>query len=123
MKISAMVVAVLGVALTGVGNGVAGAEAGMSTIVAEDFPGSCLVVQNHVGHDVEIRLNYPTWGGYWTFVHDQVSVVADADNVVITSPSGAWNFTMNPPAEVVWVFDAGLNTELGCNGSWVASLT
>ncbi len=84
-------------------------------------PNSCLVVQNHTGGRVTVRLNYPTSGGKWVFNHDQVGVLM-RNGKLVTSPSGNWNVRTNPPIRFNWVYDGGLNTSRGCNGSWVLTM-
>lgn len=84
-------------------------------------PGSCLVVQNHTGGRVTLRLNYPTSKGKWTFSHDEVGVLT-RDGRVVTSPSGRWNVRTNPPIVFNWVYDDNLNKRKGCNGSWVLTM-
>ncbi|MGW4636182.1 hypothetical protein [Nocardia sp. NPDC004415] len=105
-------------AFTTLGGGFASADIGMGTYVDEDYPDSCLVLQNHTGSDAEVRLNYPIHGGSWTVAHDEVFHLAD-DGYPVMSPTGAWSVQVNPPAQFIWNFDPGLNTGLGCNGSWV----
>ncbi|MBC7300609.1 MAG: hypothetical protein H5T78_06615 [Nocardia sp.] len=84
-------------------------------------PGSCLVVQNHTGGRVTLRLNYPTSGGKWQFNHDQVGVLT-RNGKVVTSPSGNWHVRTNPPIRFDWVYDGNMNTRIGCNGSWVLTM-
>ncbi|GEM33001.1 hypothetical protein AB0H58_20305 [Nocardia neocaledoniensis] len=86
-----------------------------------NHPGSCLVVQNHTGGRVTLRLNYPTSGGKWQFAHDEVGVLSRKGKVV-TSPSGRWNVRTNPPIRFNWVYDDDLNDRKGCNGSWVLTM-
>ncbi|MFD3510426.1 hypothetical protein [Nocardia sp. NPDC058666] len=84
-------------------------------------PGSCLVVQNHTGGRVTLRLNYPTSSGKWTFKHDQVGVLM-RNGRLVTSPSGNWSVRTNPPIVYKWVYDGKLNSRRGCNGSWVLTM-
>ncbi|MEV0058231.1 hypothetical protein [Nocardia sp. NPDC050718] len=89
--------------------------------VDRNNPGSCLVVQNHTGGRVTVRLNYPTSQGKWTFAHDDVGVLT-RNNRVVTSPSGRWSVRTNPPIVFHWVYDGKLNNRKGCNGSWVLTM-
>ncbi|MEU3014158.1 hypothetical protein [Nocardia asteroides] len=89
--------------------------------VERNAPGSCLVVQNHTGGRVTLRLNYPTSKGKWTFGHDEVGVLV-RDGRVVTSPSGRWSVRTNPPIRFHWVYDNALNNRKGCNGSWVLTM-
>ncbi|MFD6108354.1 hypothetical protein ACFWFQ_37530 [Nocardia salmonicida] len=89
--------------------------------VSRTEPGSCLVVQNHTGGRVTVRLNYPTSGGKWQFDHDQVGVLT-RNGKLVTSPSGNWNVRTNPPIRFNWVYDGKMNSRRGCNGSWVLTM-
>ncbi|MFC4124059.1 hypothetical protein [Nocardia rhizosphaerae] len=89
--------------------------------VSRNQPGSCLVVQNHTGGTVTLRLNYPTSRGKWTLRHDSVGVLA-RNGKVVTSPSGRWSVRTNPPIRWAWIYDGNLNTRKGCNGSWVLTM-
>lgn len=84
-------------------------------------PGSCLVVQNHTGKGVTMRLNYPASRGKWQFRHDQIGVLTH-NGKVVTSPSGRWNVRTNPPIRFVWVYDATMNRHIGCNGAWLLTM-
>ncbi|MFE3542152.1 hypothetical protein ACFXK0_04160 [Nocardia sp. NPDC059177] len=86
-----------------------------------DHPRSCLVVQNHRGGDVRLRLNYPASSGQWTFRRNQTGVLYHRDKVV-RSPSGRWSVRANPPVDAKWIYDANMNTGKGCNGSWLLTL-
>ncbi|MGW5314357.1 hypothetical protein [Nocardia thailandica] len=89
--------------------------------IDRDNPGSCLVVQNHTGKTVTLRLNYPASRGSWRFAHDNVGVLT-SNGRVVTSPSGRWHVRTNPPIRYSWDFDRGLNRARGCNGSWVLTM-
>ncbi|MFG1768914.1 hypothetical protein ACGFIX_05050 [Nocardia salmonicida] len=89
--------------------------------VSRTEPGSCLVVQNHTGGRVTVRLNYPTSRGKWQFDHDQVGVLT-RNGKLVTSPSGNWNVRTNPPIRFNWVYDGNMNSRRGCNGSWVLTM-
>ncbi|MEV0682346.1 MULTISPECIES: hypothetical protein [unclassified Nocardia] len=99
-----------------------GGEEGFSDYAIDiNHPGSCLVVQNHTGGRVRMRLDYPTSRGSWLFDHDDVKIVTREGNAV-KSPSGRWHVRVNPPINPVWTYDAKRNTSWGCNGSWVLSM-
>ncbi len=89
--------------------------------VNRNEPGSCLVVQNHTGGRVTVRLNYPPSGGKWVFDHDEVGLLM-RNGKVVTSPSGNWNVRTNPPIRFNWVYDGKRNNRKGCNGSWVMTM-
>ncbi|MFD3705476.1 hypothetical protein [Nocardia sp. NPDC058658] len=89
--------------------------------VSRTEPGSCLVVQNHTGGRVTLRLNYPASGGKWQFRHNQIGVLTHKGKLV-TSPSGNWNVRTNPPIRFDWVYDRNMNKRQGCNGSWLLTM-
>ncbi|WP_336084728.1 hypothetical protein [Nocardia sp. SSK8] len=97
-------------------------EGGFADYAAgRSYPRSCLVVQNHRGGNVHLRLNYPTSKGTWTFGRNQLSLLA-YDGKVVKSPNGRWSVRTNPPVKTTWVYDADRNTSKGCNGSWVLTM-
>ncbi|KAF0849634.1 hypothetical protein [Nocardia caishijiensis] len=99
-----------------------GGEEGFSEYAIDvNHPGSCLVVQNHTGGRVRMRLDYPTSRGSWLFDHDDIKIVT-RDGKAVESPSGRWQVRVNPPITAVWNYDGNRNTSRGCNGSWVLSM-
>ncbi|MEV6771263.1 hypothetical protein AB0N05_21850 [Nocardia sp. NPDC051030] len=116
MKAFSIVAAAAGLVFAGIVAGTGGAGAD-----DYNYPGSCLVVQNHSGTTVDVSLNYPIHTGYWTSYPDDIWHLSD-DDIPVTTPNGVWNVELNPSVDSTWVYDSGMNIGIGCNGSWVLTL-
>lgn len=98
---------------------------GLAGPAAADYqgPGSCLVVQNHTGNQIELRLNYPTEGGSWTFYpYEDPSLLTDRNDNPIYSPTGEWSVHTEPAIDAAWSYEPGRNSSRGCNGSWIMTI-
>ncbi|MFD6108355.1 hypothetical protein ACFWFQ_37535 [Nocardia salmonicida] len=121
MKVSALLATPLvAVALSVVGAGSAQADdfVGTDNYAATDYPQSCLIVQNHIGDTLTVRMDYPTGYSHWEIDPEQLTWLDWGDSPV-TSPSGHWQLHVYPPVQASWVFDTGATRGGSCNGSWI----
>ncbi|WP_446223802.1 hypothetical protein ACTWPB_00555 [Nocardia sp. IBHARD005] len=125
MKVSALLAtSLVAVALSVVGAGSAQADDFVGTdnfadnYSATDYPQSCLIVQNHIGDILTVRMDYPTGYGHWEVAPEEVGWL-DWGDYPVTSPSGHWQLHVYPPVQNSWVFDAGATRGGSCNGSWI----
>ncbi|MFD3594061.1 hypothetical protein ACFWU5_15140 [Nocardia sp. NPDC058640] len=125
MKVHALLIApVAAITLTFAGAAPAQADGFIGTdnfsaeYTATDYPNSCLIVQNHIGSQLTVRLDYPTGYSHWT-IEPEAVVWLDGYDGPVTSPSGNWQLHVYPPVLHSWVFDPYRTRGGSCNGSWI----
>ncbi|WP_330178826.1 hypothetical protein OHB26_20105 [Nocardia sp. NBC_01503] len=87
-----------------------------------DYPGACLVWQNHSGRTLDISMNYPAGhDGAWTVEPGDYGLVSE-NHVIITSNTGHFNVTLSDSRPTVWNYDPYMNRKDGCNGAWILTI-
>ncbi|MFB8006822.1 hypothetical protein [Nocardia sp. NPDC056000] len=86
----------------------------------DQYPNTCIVVQNHSGTSLKIRTNYPPGHGVWTYQAEDWGLLLDGDHQPLKSDG--FQLNIDPPTSFSWWYDVSGNRDQGCNGSWILTL-